>query len=50
MNTSSSLGRDAWLRLKANHMAMVSLGILIAIFLVSVLGPIFVRILTTNKT
>ena len=41
MNTSSSLGRDAWLRLKANHMAMVSLGILIAIFLVSVLGPIF---------
>ena len=41
MNTSSSLGHDAWLRLKANHMAMVSLGILIAIFLVSVLGPIF---------
>lgn len=41
MNTSSSLGRDAWLRLKANHMAMVSLGILIAIFMVSVLGPIF---------
>lgn len=41
MNTSSSLGRDAWLRLKANHMAMVSLGILIAIFIVSVLGPIF---------
>ena len=41
MNKSSSLGRDAWLRLKANHMAMVSLGILIAIFMVSVLGPIF---------
>ena len=41
MNTSSSLGHDAWLRLKANHMAMVSLGILIAIFMVSVLGPIF---------
>lgn len=41
MKTSSSLGHDAWLRLKANHMAMVSLGILIAIFLVSVLGPIF---------
>ena len=41
MKTSSSLGHDAWLRLKANHMAMVSLGILIAIFMVSVLGPIF---------
>ena len=41
MKTSSSLGHDAWLRLKANHMAMVSLGILITIFIVSVLGPIF---------
>jgi oligopeptide transport system permease protein len=36
---SSSLGRDAWLRLKANRMAMISLVILIGIALVSLIGP-----------
>ena len=36
---SSSLGRDAWLRLRANRMAMISLVILIGITLVSLIGP-----------
>jgi oligopeptide transport system permease protein len=36
---SSSLGRDAWLRLRANRMAMISLVILIGIALVSLIGP-----------
>lgn len=36
---SSSLGRDAWLRLRANRMAMFSLFILIGITLVSFIGP-----------
>ena len=36
---SSSLGRDAWLRLRANHMAMISLFILIGITIVSFIGP-----------
>ncbi|MEK9772770.1 MAG: ABC transporter permease [Opitutae bacterium] len=35
----SSLGRDAWLRLRANRMAMVSLFLLVGIALVSVFGP-----------
>ena len=37
---SSSLGRDAWLRLRANRMAMISLVILIGITLVSLIGPV----------
>ena len=36
---SSSLGKDAWLRLRANHMAMISLFILMGIILVSLIGP-----------
>ena len=36
---SSSLGRDAWLRLRANRMAMISLFILIGIAVVSFIGP-----------
>jgi len=36
---SSSLGKDAWLRLRANRMAMVSLFILLAIGLLSLFGP-----------
>ena len=36
---SSSLGRDAWLRLRANRMAMISLFILIGITTVSFIGP-----------
>lgn len=36
---SSSLGRDAWLRLRANRMAMISLFILMGIILVSLIGP-----------
>jgi oligopeptide transport system permease protein len=36
---SSSLGRDAWLRLRANRMAMISLFILIGITVVSFIGP-----------
>jgi len=36
---SSSLGKDAWLRLRANRMAMVSLFILVAVGLLSLLGP-----------
>ena len=36
---SSSLGRDAWLRLRANRMAMISLFILIGITAVSFIGP-----------
>ena len=37
---SSSLGRDAWLRLRANRMAMISLFILIGITTVSFIGPL----------
>jgi oligopeptide transport system permease protein len=36
---SSSLGKDAWLRLRANRMAMISLFILMGIILVSLIGP-----------
>ena len=36
---SSSLGRDAWLRLRANRMAMFSLFILIGITIISFIGP-----------
>lgn len=36
---SSSLGRDAWLRLRANRMAMISLFILMGITLISLIGP-----------
>ena len=36
---SSSLGRDAWLRLRANRMAMISLFILIGITILSFIGP-----------
>ena len=36
---SSSLGRDAWVRLRANRMAMISLFILMGITLVSLIGP-----------
>ena len=36
---SSSLGRDAWLRLRANRMAMISLFILIGITIISFIGP-----------
>jgi len=37
---SSSLSREAWSRLRANRMAMISLFILIAIALISLLGPL----------
>lgn len=37
---SSSLGRDAWLRLRANKMAMASLFLLAAVALISLLGPL----------
>ena len=37
--TSNSLGKDAWLRLRANRMAMLSLFVLAGIFVVSLLGP-----------
>ena len=36
---SSSLGRDAWLRLRANRMAMLSIYLLLGIFLISLVGP-----------
>ncbi len=36
---SSSLGKDAWLRLRANRMAMISLFMLMGIILVSLIGP-----------
>ncbi len=36
---SSSLGRDAWFRLRANRMAMVSLFVLLIIGLLSLFGP-----------
>jgi len=36
---SSSLGKDAWVRLRANRMAMISLFILMGIILVSLIGP-----------
>ena len=36
---SSSLGKDAWVRLRANRMAMSSLFILMGIILVSLIGP-----------
>ena len=36
---SSSLGKDAWLRLRANRMAMISLFILMGITLISLIGP-----------
>ncbi len=39
LETSSSLGRDAWLRLRANRMSMISLFILIGIAFVSIFGP-----------
>jgi oligopeptide transport system permease protein len=39
MQTSNSLGKDAWLRLRANRMAMLSLFVLIGIFIISLLGP-----------
>ncbi|MDC0369168.1 ABC transporter permease [Opitutales bacterium] len=39
VETSSSLGKDAWLRLRANRMAMISLFILMGIILVSLIGP-----------
>ncbi len=38
-SSSSSLGRDAWHRLRANRMAMISLYLLAGITLVSLLGP-----------
>ena len=38
--TSNSLGKDAWLRLRANRMAMFSLVVLAGIFIVSLLGPL----------
>ena len=37
--TSNSLGKDAWLRLRANRMAMLSLFVLAGIFIVSLFGP-----------
>ena len=37
---SNSLGKDAWLRLRANRMAMLSLFVLIGIFFVSLFGPV----------
>jgi oligopeptide transport system permease protein len=40
MQTSNSLGKDAWLRLRANRMAMLSLFVLIGIFIISLLGPL----------
>ncbi|MDG1174001.1 MAG: ABC transporter permease [Opitutales bacterium] len=40
LKTSSSLGRDAWLRLRANRMSMISLFILIGIAFVSIFGPV----------
>lgn len=40
LETSSSLGRDAWLRLRANRMSMISLFILIGIAFVSIFGPV----------
>lgn len=39
LESSSSLGKDAWLRLKANRMAMLSLCVLVTMALVSVIGP-----------
>ena len=36
----SSLGLDAWLRLRANRMAMVSIYLLLGIFLISLMGPL----------
>ena len=36
---SSSLARDAWLRLRANRMAMLSIYLLLGIFLISLVGP-----------
>jgi len=39
VETSSSLGKDAWLRLRANRMAMISLFMLMGIILVSLIGP-----------
>ena len=40
ISQSSSLGRDAWVRLRANRMAMVSLFLLVAISFVSLFGPL----------
>ena len=40
IQTSNSLGKDAWLRLRANRMAMLSLFVLIGIFIISLLGPL----------
>ena len=37
---SSTLGKDAWLRLRANRMAMISLLLLTGIALISLLGPL----------
>ena len=37
--TSNSLGKGAWLRLRANRMAMLSLFVLIGIFILSLMGP-----------
>lgn len=41
-NSSSSLGRDAWLRLRANRMAMISLMLLLCIAVVSFFGPLWI--------
>jgi oligopeptide transport system permease protein len=40
LENSSSLGKDAWLRLKANRMAMLSLWVLVAMAVLSVVGPV----------
>lgn len=37
----SSLGKDAWMRLRANRMAMISLFLFLIILLFSLLGPLF---------
>ncbi|MEO0414512.1 MAG: ABC transporter permease [Verrucomicrobiota bacterium] len=46
----SSLGRDAWLRLKKNHLAMLSLGFIIFISLACVFLPFIPGVPDPNKT
>ena len=46
----SSLGRDAWLRLKKNYLAMASLWFFIAVTLICYLGPLVSGVSDPNVT
>lgn len=46
----SSLGRDAWLRLRKNHLAMASLWFFVAVVLVCFLLPLFPFVPNPNAT